>query len=115
MICADRTEPAIVRSFCAAGADFLICPSGGMFGPERNDAIVRARSAENQIHIVFVHPAQFLVTSPDGSDLANTVLGPQLLIDPEEEGTAADTNRVFYVDLPLPSQERTKACYGGSR
>ena len=26
MICADRTQPGIVRSFCTAGADFLICP-----------------------------------------------------------------------------------------
>lgn len=101
MICADRTEPAIVRSLCTAGADFLICPSGGMFGPKSNDPIVQARSRENQIPIVFVHPAEFLVTGPDGSNLANTLLGDSLLIDPAEAGTAKDTNRIFYFDLPL--------------
>jgi predicted amidohydrolase len=101
MICADRTEPALVRRFCAAGADFLICPSGGMFGPKSNDPIVQARSRENQIHIIFVHPAEFLVTGPDGSNLANTVLGDQLLIQPEEMNSEKDANRVFYFDLPL--------------
>jgi predicted amidohydrolase len=101
MICADRTEPAIVSRFCAAGADFLICPSGGMFGPKSNDPIVQARSRENQIHIVFVHPAEFLVTGPDGSNLANTVLGDRLLIPPGEAGGENDSNRVFYFDLPL--------------
>jgi predicted amidohydrolase len=101
MICADRTEPDLVRSFCTAGADFLICPSGGMFGPKSNDPIVQARSRENRIHILFVHPAEFLVTGPDGTDLANTVLGDQLLIQPDEAGTAKDTKRVFYFNLPM--------------
>ena len=101
MICADRTEAEIVRRFCAAGAVFLICPSGGMFGPQKNDPIVQARSRENQIHIVFVHPAEFLVTGPDGTKRANTILGGHLLVQPDEVGTAKDTNRVFYFDLPL--------------
>jgi predicted amidohydrolase/peroxiredoxin len=99
MICADRTEPAIVRRLCTAGAEFLICPSGGMFGPRSNDPIVQARSAENQISIVFVHPAQFLVTAPDGSAPANVVLGEDLLVEPDQVGTEADSGRVFYFDL----------------
>ena len=102
MICADRTDPTIVRRFCAEGADFLICPSGGMFGPKSNDPIVQARSRENKIHIVFVHPAEFLVTGPDGSNLANTVLGNRLEISPEQVGSDKDENRVFYFELPLP-------------
>jgi len=101
MICADRTEPAIVRRFCAEGADFLICPSGGMFGPKSNDPIVQARSRENRIHIVFVHPAEFLVTGPDGTNLANTVLGDRLEISAEQAGSAKDENRIFYFELPL--------------
>lgn len=101
MICADRTEPVIVQRFCTAGADFLICPSGGMFGPKNNDPIVQARSRENQIHIVFVHPAEFLVTGPDGSNLAQTVLGDKLLITPDQAGSEKDSNRIFYFDLPL--------------
>jgi predicted amidohydrolase len=101
MICADRTEPALVRQFCANGADFLICPSGGMFGPKSNDPIVQARSRENGIHIVFVHPAEFLVTGPDGAILDRTILGDRLLIPPEQAGGGEDNNRIFYFELPL--------------
>lgn len=101
MICADRTEPTLVRRFCAQGADFLICPSGGMFGSKSNDPIVQKRSEENKVHIVFVHPAEFLVTGPEGTILSRTILGDSLLISPEQEGGEQDENRVFYFDLPL--------------
>ena len=37
-----------------------------------------------------------LVTGPDGSILANTVLGDQLLIQRDDAGTAKDSNRIFY-------------------
>ena len=75
MICADRTKPAIVEQFRKRGADFLLCPSGGMFGPGTNDPIVQARSRENERYITFVHPAEFLVTGPDGSIVQRTILG----------------------------------------
>jgi N-carbamoylputrescine amidase len=101
MICADRTDPAIVRRFCDNGADFLICPSGGMFGPRSNDPIVQARSRENKRHILFVHPAEFLVTGPDGSILDRTILGDILLISKEQAGSERDSSRIFYFDLPL--------------
>ena len=104
MICADRTEQEIVRRFCENGAEFLICPSGGMFGPKTNDPIVQARSRENGIYIVFVHPAEFLVTGPDGSIVRRTILGDRLLIPKEQAGSEADQNGVFYFDLPLRRQ-----------
>ncbi len=109
MICADRTEPSIVRRFVQAGAEFLICPSGGMFGPKRNDPIVQSRSRENRIHIVFVHPAEFLVTGPDGTILDRTILGDRLLIPAEQAGKEKDLNRVFYFDLPLGRQTPSSA------
>jgi predicted amidohydrolase len=101
MICADRTDPAIVRRFGENKANFLLCPSGGMFGPKTNDPIVQARSKENGIYIVFVHPAEFLVTGPDGSILERTILGDSLLITRDQVGTAKDSQRVFYYDLPV--------------
>ena len=101
MICADRRKPEVVQSFCVRGADFLICPSGGMFGPKSNDHILQARSKENGKYIVFVHPAEFLVTAPDGSIPQQTMLGDKLLIAPDEVGKEADSHRVFYFDLPL--------------
>jgi len=101
MICADRTEKDIVRRFCDNGAEFLLCPSGGMFGPKRNDPIVQARSRENKVYIVFVHPAEFLVTGPDGSIVDRTILGDRLLIPKDQAGSEVDQNRVFYFDLPV--------------
>lgn len=96
LICADRRRPELVREFHVKGARFLICSSGGMFGPKRNDPILQARSKENGVYIVFVHPAEFLVTAPDGSIASRTILGTKLLIDPSEVDTPADSKRVFY-------------------
>lgn len=104
MICADRTEPKLVKRFCENGADFLICPSGGMFGPRSNDPIVQARSKENKRHIVFVHPAEFLATGPDGSILDRTILGDTLLVTKDEVDGVKDTRRVFYVEVPAGSK-----------
>jgi len=102
MICADRRIPEIVKGFTERGADFLICPSGGMFGPKSNDPIVQARSRETHKYIVFVHPTEFLVTAPDGTIVERTLLGDKLLISPDQIGTDLDLKRVFYIDLPLP-------------
>jgi len=101
MICADRTDAKLVGRICGKGADLLICPSGGMFGPKNNDPIVQARSRENKLPIVFVHPAEFLVTGPDGSVLSRTILGDSLLVTKEQVGTEKDQKQIFYFDLPL--------------
>ncbi len=108
MICADRTESDIVHGFCARGADFLICPSGGMFGPQRNDPILQARSRENGVYIVFVHPAEFLVTKPGGDIVTAELFGDVLLIDPADENTKVDSRGVRYFDLPLASERPRK-------
>jgi apolipoprotein N-acyltransferase len=107
MICADRTKPAIVEQFCRRGADFLLCPSGGMFGPGRNDPILQARSRENERYITFVHPAEFLVTDPDGSIVQRTILGNGRPILPEQAGGREDPKQVFYFDLAMPWQSPT--------
>jgi len=99
LICADRREPEIVRRFRDNGADFLICPSGGMFGSRKNDPIVQARSKENHIPIVFVHPAEFLVTNPDGSIRTRTLVGNQMVIAKTQIGGENDRNRIFYFEI----------------
>ncbi len=101
LICADRTDPAIVRRFRENGAELLICPSGGMFGPKTNDPIVQARSRENKLPILFVHPAEFLVTAADGRVAETTLVGDNLLVSATEVGGAKDAQRVFYFDLPV--------------
>jgi predicted amidohydrolase len=105
LICADRRLPEIAGKLKKQGADFLLCPSGGMFGPKSNDPILQARSRETHLPIVFVHPAEFLVTGPDGSILDRTILGNSLLIAPAEIGTPKDQNRIFYYDLPGASDK----------
>lgn len=107
MICADRRTPEIVSKFCEGlnAADFLLCPSGGMFGPKKNDPILQARSRENKKYIVFNHPAEFLVTNPEGEIPSVTVLGDRLVIAPEDVGTEKDQNKVFYFDLPIRKKD----------
>ena len=100
MICADRRYPELVHRFIENEAGFLICPSGGMFGPKNNDPHLQARSRENGVYIVFVHPAEFLVTDPTGKIVARTILGDRLLIDPEQVDGEQDSKRVFYFDVP---------------
>ena len=50
---------------------------------------------------MFVHPAEFLATSPDGSIASQTVLGDRLLVPQEEVGKETDQNRIFYFELPV--------------
>jgi predicted amidohydrolase len=101
MICADRRNPDLVKRLSAGGADLLICPSGGMFGPESNDPIVQARSKENSLPILFVHPAEFLVTDPRGEIHTRTILGDRLEVEAREVGGKTDVNEVYFIDLPL--------------
>jgi hypothetical protein len=49
---------------------------------------------------LFVHPAEFLITGPEGQIAARTILGEKLEIEPREIGTAADQSDVFFFDLP---------------
>jgi predicted amidohydrolase len=100
MICADRRDPQLVKQLRDNGAKLLICPSGGMFGPRTNDPIVQARSKENAVPIVFVHPAEFLVTDAAGEITSRVILGDKLEISSREIGTAADTSGVYFFDLP---------------
>ncbi len=100
MICADRREPKLVKGICRDGADYLLCPSGGMFGPARNDGFLQERSRENKKWIVFVHPAEFLVTDPEGEISQRTILGDRLLVKPEEVDTEVDSRQVFYAEIP---------------
>jgi hypothetical protein len=62
---------------------------------------VQARSKETGLPILFVHPAEFLATSADGSIDAAETIGDRLLIEAEDVGREADENRVVYFDLTL--------------
>ncbi len=101
MICADRRNAGLVRQFGDKGAELMLCPSGGMWGPEKNDHYLQARSRENRFPIVFVHPIEFLVTAPDGSILDRRFAGQDMSIGTEQIGSQADARLVAVFDVPL--------------
>jgi len=101
MICADRLHPQTIRRLGDSGAELIICPSGGMWGPIHNDYHLQARSRENRVPIVFVHPLEFLVTGPDGSILARRFVAGDMSIPAQQIGTEPDRHLVALYDLPL--------------
>jgi predicted amidohydrolase len=101
MICADRREPDLVKQLKANGAQLLLCPSGGMWGAKENDYILQARSRENHLSIVFVHPIEFLVTSPNGTILDQKLIGDQMFLDTPDLNSPKDQHLVAIYDLPV--------------
>jgi predicted amidohydrolase len=70
MICADRRWPETTRTLTLKGARIIFNPTYGMHG-ELNLCIMRTRSYENGIYIIFTHPGQSLITGPKGEVLTN--------------------------------------------
>lgn len=99
MICADRRSQSLVNTLKENGAELLICPSGGMFGPKTNDPILQARSQETGLPIVFVHPAEFLVTGPGGVIERRELLGDHLEVAAGDVGTDRDSSEVYYFEV----------------
>ncbi len=107
LICADRSRPDLYEGLCEDGADFILCLSGGGYGP-KNDGHMQDRSKLYGKYIIFVHPAQFLVTAPDGTIADNQMHGvpgekfrDYMSIPRDQAGTANDRNGVYYFDLPV--------------
>ena len=85
--------------------------SGGSWGPKDNDPAVQARSKENSLPIVFVHPCEFLVTSPEGEIWKRELLGDanepaeaQMTVTKDQVGGKKDANKVYYFDLPVKNK-----------
>jgi predicted amidohydrolase len=70
MICADRRWPETARTLALEGARVIFNPTYGMHG-ELNLCMMRTRSYENGIYIVFTHPGQSLITDPKGAIACN--------------------------------------------
>jgi len=70
MICADRRWPETARTLTLKGARVIFNPTYGMHG-ELNLCMMRTRSYENGIYIVFTHPGQSLITDPRGAVVCN--------------------------------------------
>jgi predicted amidohydrolase len=100
-ICSDRTDRRVMRAFRDAGAQLLVCLSGGGFGPRYNDGLVARRSRETGLPIVFVHPCEFLVALPDGTLAYRALLGDDRNVGTDDVGGDGDSSGVFFVDLAL--------------
>ncbi len=70
MICADRRWPETSRTLTLKGARVIFNPTYGMHG-DLNLCMMRTRSYENGIFIVFTHPGQSLITGPNGAVVSN--------------------------------------------
>ena len=70
MICADRRWPETARTLTLQGARVIFNPTYGMHG-DLNLCMMRTRSYENGIFIVFTHPGQSLITGPNGAVVCN--------------------------------------------
>ena len=107
MICADRGRHFVWKGLCDNGADFLFCLSGGSFGPVKNDPGMKLLSGIYRKHTIFVHPAEFLVTGPNGNTLSLQMFGEPtngaeaLLICEDEIRGYRDQKDVCYFDLPV--------------
>ncbi len=70
MICADRRWPETARTLTLQGARIIFNPTYGMHG-DLNLCMMRTRSYENGIFIVFTHPGLSLITGPNGAVVCN--------------------------------------------
>ena len=70
MICADRRWPETSRTLTLKGARVIFNPTYGMHG-DLNLCMMRTRSYENGIFIIFTHPGQALITDPKGQVICN--------------------------------------------
>lgn len=72
MICADRRWPETVRTLALQGAIVIFNPTYGQHD-EMNVCLMRTRSFESEIPIVFAHPGQTLITDARGGIVLNDV------------------------------------------
>jgi predicted amidohydrolase len=87
VVCADRQFPEAPRSIALAGARVLIINSYGMFGQGENERFIRQRAYENGLYLLFSHPAESILVSPEGRIIAATCQWEHVItrtIDPEQ-------------------------------
>ena len=87
LICADRQFPEAARTVALNGARVLIINSYGMWGEGANERFIRQRAYENGVYLLFCHPQETVVISPEGRIIASTCGWEHVLvrtIDPAE-------------------------------
>jgi len=87
LICADRQFPETVRNLALQGAQVVIINSYGMWGEGANERFIRQRAYENGVFILFCHPGESVILSPEGRIIMSTCGWENVIvrtIDPRE-------------------------------
>ena len=87
LICADRQHPEAPRATALLGAQVLIINSYGMWGEGANERFIRQRAYENGMFVLFCHPNETVLVSPEGRIIGATCSWENVLvrtIDPRE-------------------------------
>ncbi len=87
LICADRQYPEAPRTVALKGAQVLIINSYGMWGEGANERFIRQRAYENGLFVLFCHPNETVLLSPEGRIIAATCSWEHVLlraIDPAQ-------------------------------
>jgi len=87
LICADRQHPEAPRATALLGAQVLIINSYGMWGEGANERFIRQRAYENGVYLLFCHPNETVLVSPEGKIIGGTCAWENVLvrtIDPRE-------------------------------
>jgi len=72
LICADRQFPEAPRATALLGAQVLIINSYGMWGEGANERFIRQRAYENGMFVLFCHPNETVLVSPEGKIIGAT-------------------------------------------
>ena len=80
IVCADRQFPETARAVALGGANVLIINSYGMWGEGANERFIRQRAYENGLYLLFCHPNETVLCSPEGRVIASTCPWENVLI-----------------------------------
>ena len=94
LICADRQFPEAPRCVALNGARVLIINSYGMWGEGANERFIRQRAYENGLFVLFCHPNETVLVSPEGRIVAATCGWEHVLVR-DVDPTAAVGRGVF--------------------
>lgn len=72
LVCADRQFPETARAVALNGAAVLIINSYGMWGQGENERFIRQRAYENGLFVLFCHPRETVLCSPEGRIIGAT-------------------------------------------
>jgi predicted amidohydrolase len=107
-ICSELWLPEVARTHAVAGAELLLSPAGGGFGPVADNwqAIARARALENQCYVLLT-AHRF-----DGEPGIGMIAGPEVVLEasPDQELLVAtcDLGRLRWLRSRDDGMERPK-------